>query len=106
MPELPQIAVIACGGFLKLKVMGKRIEKEWYGKRYKKGVGKAGHFLGLDSGGMNNGGGYLSHITRPIKSMSSKGKASGKFDKSKWQKRIRGYFKSDSRNNSLFENEM
>jgi hypothetical protein len=72
---------------------------------HKKGVGKAGHFLGLDSGRMNNGGGYLSHITRPIRSMSSKGKANSSFDKKKWQKRVRGYFKSNSNNNSLFENE-
>lgn len=27
MPELPQIAVIACGGFLKTKRDGKRIKK-------------------------------------------------------------------------------
>lgn len=60
-------------------------------------MGKTGHFLGLDSGGTNNGGGYLSHITRPIKSMSSKGKAASKFDKKKWQKRVRGYFKSQTK---------
>lgn len=90
--------------------MGKRTYKLQYGdtilKFHKKGTGKSGHILGLDSGGTNNGGGCLSHITRPIKSMSSKGKASGSFDKKKWQKRIRGYFKSDSKNNSLFENEI
>lgn len=35
-------------------------------------------------------------ITRPIKSMSSKGYARGRFDKKKWIKRIRGYFKSQT----------
>ncbi len=70
-----------------------------------KKIGKAGHFLGLDSGGMNNCGGLLAHITRPIRSMSSKGMAQGSFDKKKWHKRIRGYFKSNSKNNALFENE-
>lgn len=89
--------------------MGKRTYKIKMGdtilKFHKKGTGKAGHFLGFDSGGMNNGGGCLSHITRPIRSMSSKGKASSVFDKKKWQKRVRGYFKSNSNNNSLFEND-
>lgn len=36
----------------------------------------------------------ISHITRPIKSMSSKGLAVGRFEKKKWIKRVRGYFKS------------
>lgn len=36
-------------------------------------------------------------LTRPINSMSSKGFAKGKFDKKKWQKRIRGYFKSQTK---------
>lgn len=36
-------------------------------------------------------------LTRPIESMSSKGMASGRFDKKKWQKRIRGYFKSQTK---------
>lgn len=87
--------------------MGKRMYKLQYGdivlKYHKKGVGKAGHFLGLDSGGTNNCGGCMAHVTRPIKSMSSRGKAHGRFDKKKWQKRIRGYFKSNSKNNSLFD---
>jgi hypothetical protein len=34
---------------------------------------------------------------RPIRSMSSKGKAYSKFDKKKWTKRVRGYFKSQSK---------
>lgn len=41
--------------------------------------------------------GYLTYITRPIESMSSKGNAIGRFDKKKWSKRIRGYFKSQSK---------
>lgn len=36
-------------------------------------------------------------LTRPITSMSSKGKANGKYLKSKWIKRIRGYFKSQTK---------
>jgi hypothetical protein len=55
------------------------------------------HLKGFNSGGMNNCGGTIDHLTRPITSMSSKGMASGKFDKSKWQKRIRGYFKSKTK---------
>lgn len=42
-------------------------------------------------------GGSLVHITRPIKSMSSKGFAQGRFDKKKWSKRVRGYLKSQSK---------
>lgn len=42
-------------------------------------------------------GGTLVHITRPITSMSSKGFAIGKFDKKKWSKRVRGYFKSQTK---------
>lgn len=55
-----------------------------------------------DSGGMNCKG-WLTHITRPIKSMSSNGRAglfskkSSKFDKKKWSKRVRGYFKSQTK---------
>jgi len=30
--------------------------------------------------------------------MSSKGKATGRFDKKKWSKRVRGYFKSQTKN--------
>lgn len=41
--------------------------------------------------------GWLTHLTRPIESMSSKGRASGKFDKKKWSKRVRGYFKSQTK---------
>ena len=46
--------------------------------------------------------GYLTHITRPIESMSSNGKAgafskSAKFDKKKWVKRVRDYFKSQTK---------
>lgn len=82
--------------------MGKRYYRITIGnhviKLKNKGVGGAGHFLGLDSGGMNNCGGNLAHITRPITSMSSKGKARSKFDKVKWQKRVRGYFKSQNNN--------
>lgn len=44
--------------------------------------------------GMSNCKSTIAHLTRPIKSMSTKGMAEGKFDKKKWQKRIRGYFKS------------
>ncbi len=39
----------------------------------------------------------LGHITRPIESMSSKGTANGRFDKKKWSKRVRGYFKSQTK---------
>lgn len=42
--------------------------------------------------------GTTTQLTRPINSMSSKGKAEGKFDKKKWIKRIRGYFKSKTKN--------
>jgi hypothetical protein len=42
-------------------------------------------------------------LTRPIESMSSKGMAHGKFDKKKWQKRVRGYFKSQTK--SVLPNE-
>jgi len=38
----------------------------------------------------------ISHLTRPIESMSSKGLADGRFDKKKWTKRIRGYWKTNS----------
>ena len=59
------------------------------------------------SGGMNCKG-FLTHLTRPITSMSkgeagmfsstAKGKKSAKFDKKKWIKRMRGYFKSKTKN--------
>lgn len=41
--------------------------------------------------------GYLTHLTRPITSMSSKGRAKSRFDKKKWTKRVRGYFKSQTK---------
>ena len=47
---------------------------------------------------LENCKGGLTHITRPIESMSSKGKATGRFDKKKWSKRVRGYFKSQTKN--------
>lgn len=40
--------------------------------------------------------GNVMHITRPIESMSSKGMATGKFDKKKWSKRVRGYNKTSA----------
>lgn len=47
--------------------------------------------------GINDCKGCISHITRPIESMSSKGCAQGTFDKKKWQKRVRGYAKSQTK---------
>lgn len=47
--------------------------------------------------GILNCKGSLTHLTRPITSMSPKGRASGRFDKKKWIKRIRGYFKSQTK---------
>lgn len=47
--------------------------------------------------GLENCKGLLTHITRPITSMSSKGMAGGSFDKHKWVKRVRGYFKSQTK---------
>lgn len=41
--------------------------------------------------------GSLTHITRPITSISSKGRAIGRFEKKKWTKRVRGYFKSKTK---------
>ena len=56
------------------------------------------HLAGVDSRiGSMNCKGALTHITRPIKSMSSNGKAEGRFDKKKWSKRVRGYFKSQTK---------
>lgn len=53
---------------------------------------------GIDGeNGAMNCKGCLTHITRPITSMSSKGKAIGRFDKKKWSKRVRGYFKSQTK---------
>ena len=65
------------------------------------------HLAGIESevGAMNSKG-CLTHITRPISSslfrdsrlasMSPNGSASGRFDKKKWSKRVRGYFKSQT----------
>lgn len=47
--------------------------------------------------GLENCKSCISHITRPIRSMSSKGRAYSKFDKKKWTKRVRGYFKSKTK---------
>lgn len=47
--------------------------------------------------GINNYKSTISHLTRPIKSMSKKGVASGSFDKHKWVKRMRGYLKSQTK---------
>lgn len=44
--------------------------------------------------GMSNCKSNIAHLTRPIESMSPKGFASGKFDKKKWAKRVRGYNKT------------
>jgi len=61
------------------------------------------HLSGIDStGGSMNCKGWLTHITRPISSMSSNGNAgsfskSARFDKKKWSKRVRGYFKSQTK---------
>lgn len=71
------------------------------GRKHRAGIGN-----GVD--GMNCKG-WLTHLTRPIESMSSKGNAGGfssesaKFDKKKWQKRIRGYFKSQTKNIYKYE---
>lgn len=54
------------------------------GRRHKAGSG--GH----------NGKGWLSGLTRPIKSMASS-EHTGKFFKKKWSKRVRGYFKSQTK---------
>ncbi len=47
--------------------------------------------------GISNSKSTIVQLTRPIESMSNKGFAQGKFDKSKWIKRIRGYFKSQTK---------
>lgn len=56
---------------------------------------KAGHDQELS--GMSNCKSNTAHITRPIRSMSSRGMANGHFDKKKWSKRMRGYFKSQTK---------
>lgn len=50
-----------------------------------------------DMPGILNCKGNLTHLTRPITSMSSKGRAWTKYEKKKWIKRIRGYFKSQTK---------
>jgi hypothetical protein len=50
-----------------------------------------------DMAGVLNCKGALTHITRPITSISPKGRAIGKFLKKKWSKRVRGYFKSQTK---------
>lgn len=56
------------------------------------------HLAGVETiTGSMNCKGYLTHITRPIQSMSSR-EGISKFDKGKWSKRVRGYFKSQSKN--------
>lgn len=54
------------------------------------------HKAGVDSSlrGIGNCKSCIVQLTRPINSMSSKGHADGVFDKKKWNKRVRGYFKS------------
>ena len=47
--------------------------------------------------GIGNCKSSIVQLTRPIESMSSKGFAKGKFDKKKWSKRVRGYFKSKTK---------
>jgi len=59
------------------------------GRKHKAGSGNLS--------GIGNCKGCLIQLTRPITSMSSKGTANGKFDKSKWIKRVRGYFKSQTK---------
>lgn len=57
------------------------------------------HLAGVDSRtGSMNCKGLIAHVTRPVTSMSSKGYAGSKFDKKKWIKRIRGYWKSQTKN--------
>lgn len=47
--------------------------------------------------GIGNCKSMLVRITRPITSMSSRGRVQGKYEKNKWIKRIRGYFKSQTK---------
>jgi hypothetical protein len=56
------------------------------------------HLAGVDSSsGSMNQKGCLTHVTRPVTSMSPNGYARSKFDKKKWIKRIRGYWKSQTK---------
>lgn len=50
-----------------------------------------------DMAGILDCKGSLTHITRPITSMSPKGRAQGRYEKKKWTKRVRGYFKSQTK---------
>lgn len=64
------------------------------------------HLAGLESrSGSMNCKGWLMHITRPERSMSSKGHAMGRYDKKKWSKRMRGYLKTikSEINNYIYE---
>lgn len=59
---------------------------------------RAGKSFGRDGfSGIENCKGRLTHITRPIQSMSSNGHGKGSYDKKKWSKRVRGYFKSQTK---------
>lgn len=56
------------------------------------------HLCGIESrSGCMNCKGWLTHLTRPIQSMSPNGEALGRFDKKKWSKRVRGYLKSQTK---------
>lgn len=59
------------------------------GRKHKAGYGNLA--------GIGNCKSMIVQLTRPIESMSSKGTARGKFDKGKWMKRVRGYFKSQTK---------
>jgi hypothetical protein len=71
-----------------------------------KNKGRKHKALGFGGGGMNCKG-FLTHITRPVEKMSkgeagafssqSPSKKSAKFDKKKWAKRVRGYWKSQTK---------
>jgi len=57
------------------------------------------HKAGRDENmsGILDAKGWLTHLTRPITSMSPKGTAYTKYEKKKWIKRLRGYFKSQTK---------
>ena len=60
------------------------------------------HKAGANSemAGILNCKSMIAHLTRPAKSMSSNGKAIGRFDKKKWSKRVRQYSKSQTKPSS------
>jgi hypothetical protein len=59
---------------------------------------KAGRYSNDDLfSGSGNCKSSIFSLTRPINSMSSKGNANGVYDKKKWIKRVRGYFKSQTK---------